>query len=285
MTGNTKESIKDQIIAKAKEFGADLVGIADVNALKNSPSHLIYGKLKGNSYNTAANRTGEVSLGKIAWPERAQSAITIAIAHPKTNPELDWWQAGVSGGTPGNRILMTIADKLHNWLVQEKDINTQKLPYHIEYGGILLKDAAVMAGMGCLGKNNLFVTPEFGPRVRLRVILTENLLPGTEPLDFDPCIDCDMPCRRVCPQKSFQHIVFSKMEFGIDQLPARTGHYNRLTCNTQMLLDEKNSKEVTIAGMDKPIRTVRNCRRCEFACPIGRTGKEGQVSSLRSQLE
>jgi len=114
-----------------------------------------------------------------------------------------------------------------------------------------------MAGMGCIGKNNLFATPEFGPRVRMRVILTENLLPGTGPADFDPCNDCDMPCRRACPQNAFQHISFSKTEFGIDQLPARTGHYNRRICHTQMRLDENNSKEVTVKRGESYLMTIK----------------------------
>jgi len=36
------KEFKNQIIEKAKKFGACAVGIADVEALKQSPSHLIY---------------------------------------------------------------------------------------------------------------------------------------------------------------------------------------------------------------------------------------------------
>jgi len=71
-----------------------------------------------------------------------------------------------------------------------KGIKTNKLSYFIERGGIFLKDAAAMAGMGCIGKNNMLVTPEFGPRVRLRAMLAFEALPITEPADFDPCHGC-----------------------------------------------------------------------------------------------
>ena len=37
--------ITSHIVEKAKEFGASLAGIADVEAVKNSPSRLLYGKL------------------------------------------------------------------------------------------------------------------------------------------------------------------------------------------------------------------------------------------------
>jgi len=45
-------------------------------------------------------------------------------------------------------------------------INACPLPYRVEQGGILLKDAAVLAGLGVTGKNNLVITPQLaGPCV------------------------------------------------------------------------------------------------------------------------
>jgi epoxyqueuosine reductase len=61
------------------------------------------------------------------------------------------------------------------------------LSYFIETGGIYLKDTAVLAGLGCIGKNNMLVTPELGPKVRLRALLLEEDLTPTGPIDFDPC--------------------------------------------------------------------------------------------------
>jgi epoxyqueuosine reductase len=59
--------------------------------------------------------------------------------------------------------------------------------------GIYLKDAAVLAGFGCIGMNNLMITPQFGPRQRIRVLLVNTVLPSTGSMDFDPCNGCDMP--------------------------------------------------------------------------------------------
>ncbi len=209
MKYETLPDITSEIIEKAKEFGASLAGIADVEEVKNSPSHLIYGKL--DEYTTVGNiRRGVTNPWNVVWPENAKSIIVIAVVHPKEEPELDWWRDGYSGGTQGNRILMSINAKLSKWMEEEKGIMSTKLPYHIEHGGIFLKDAAVMAGLGCIGKNNMLVTPEYGPRVRLRAMLTDVALDGTGPLDFDPCTDCSMPCQRVCPQKAFERTFFLK---------------------------------------------------------------------------
>lgn len=262
------KNICGQIIEKAKEFGASLAGITNVEALKESPSHFIYDKL--DTYKGVGSKeSGKIKPGEIVWPEHSKSAIVIAVEHPEDKPELDWWKDGYPGGTSGNEILMSISDRLSEWLDEKKRIKANTLPYHIEHGGIFLKDIAVLSGLGCLGKNNMLVTPEFGPRVRLRVMLTEEILSPTNPIDFDPCKECSMPCKEVCPQEAFQNKIYLKEKFGLDKLPARTGVYDRHLCNVQMELDIDHCDKVNIKGQDGSGKMVKFCRRCEFTCPIG----------------
>jgi epoxyqueuosine reductase len=144
------------------------------------------------------------------------------------------------------------------------------LPYHVENGSIFLKDAAVMAGLGCIGKNNLFITPDYGPRVRLRAMLLDVELPATGAADFNPCRGCDMPCRAACPQAAFQKKIYRETELGLDKLPGRSGVYSKRSCNFQMEIDIRNSEEVRIAGQNIPGSFTRYCRLCEIACPVGK---------------
>ena len=271
MAKSREEDMFAEIVRKAKEFGACLAGIADVEALKRSPSHLIYGKL-GEYKGVGTKEANKTNRGEVVWPENAKSAIVIVVEHPEDRPELDWWKAGYSGGTAGNRILMSINDKLAEWLGVEKGIDTIKMPYHIEDGGIFLKDAAVMAGLGCIGKNNILVTPRFGPRVRLRAMLTDEVLPHTGPIDFDPCLDCGMPCRNTCPQEAFNSNIYLEKDFGLDELPARTGAFSRHICNVQMKLDIAKMKDVRAEGQGEPEDSIQFCRICELACPVGKAG-------------
>ncbi|MEE9120253.1 MAG: epoxyqueuosine reductase, partial [Syntrophobacteria bacterium] len=74
-----------------------------------------------------------------------------------------------------------------------------------------------------------------------------------------------------CPQKAFRSKIYSKKEFGLDQLPARTGAYSRRLCNKQMQLDMDNCEEITVEAQDEPGKLVRYCRACEWACPVGKT--------------
>jgi len=262
MPEKLKSGRAERIIAKALEFGASLAGIADVREIKKSPSYMVYEHME-----IGGKKTGIPK--EISWPENARSAVIIAVEHPEQKPEWDWWRDGCAGGTEGNRILISVIDKLIVWLREEKGIEASDVPYYIEQGGIFLKDAAVMAGLGCVGRNNLLVTEERGPRVRLRAMFINESLPGTDPVDFDPCQDCGMPCREACPRKSFAKRIYSEAKTGLEKLPGRTGHYSRSLCNIQMRLDVDNHDILRVPGLDKPGKLVRYCRICELACPVG----------------
>jgi hypothetical protein len=159
-----KEGLSNQIIEKAKEFGACATEIVDVEALKKSPSHLIYPQIGG--YKNFLNKEVPRDSGEVLWPPNTKSTFLVAVEHPEDKPELDWWQDGLNGGTPGNQVLKTIVSRLTEWLKKENGYEIRGLPYYILQGGIFLKDAAVMAGLGCIGKNNMLVSPQYGPRVR-----------------------------------------------------------------------------------------------------------------------
>lgn len=216
------------ILEKSRSLGASLAGIANIDLLRNAPSYQVY--------------------GGVEFPARAKSVLVLALAHCENEPELDWW--GVKGGTIGNQRLQQIAENLKQWLNKEYNIVVQPLPYQVESGGIFLKDAAVLAGLGIIGANNLLVTPELGPRVRLRALFLDIEVTSTEKREFSPCNACDMPCRQACPQNVF----FS-------------GSYNKNLCEKQMKMDEAN--RVIMESSSQKL-WIKYCRACELACPIGK---------------
>ena len=267
MAIDKKEELKNQIIEKAKEFGACAAGIADVEVLKKSPSHLIYPQIGG--YKSFLNKEVPKDTGEVLWPQYAKSAIVVAVEHPEEKPQLDWWRDGLKGGTPGNQLLITIISHLTAWLRKEKGCEARGLHYFVANGGIFLKDAAVMAGLGCIGKNNMLVTPAYGPRVRLRAALIDIKLQATGPSDFDPCAACDMPCRKVCPQKAFQNKIHIDNPLRLKELPGRTGVYSRRLCKDQMEIDTENAYIVDNENKNRPVKVVKCCRLCETSCPVG----------------
>lgn len=271
MLEEVRAGLSQEIIAKAKEFGADLAGIARVEDLKSSPSHIMGGQIPDFG-GVGVKEVDGRKPGVVEWPENARSVIVIAISHPPEKPELDWWVLGgksAAGNTAGNKILMSINNKLGDWLEHETGAQCMKLPYHVEFGGIYMKDTAVMAGLGCIGKNNILITPEFGPRQRLRVMLVDIDLAPTGPIDFDPCEDCAMFCRSACPQSAFDAQIYTSEEYGLAQLPGRTGVYSRPLCNKQMDADTANQQMVTVEGQEETVKKTMFCRECELACPVG----------------
>jgi len=269
-----------QIIEKAKEMGATMAGIASVELLRKSPSHEILSKF-GTKIDGVHSFARIEDFNEIKWPANAKSALIMAVSHPQDKPELDWSFA--SGNTPGNRLLQRINRELCAWIEETLGIKTHKMPYWVEEGGIYLKDAAVLGGLGCIGRNNILITPELGPRVRLRAMLLEDELTPTGPIAFDPCDCCEEFCRKACPQNAYEKIVLSSIETGVYALPGRDGCFSRAKCIIQsdhdvedsgIAVDEGFASEmypsgVETEGISQTEERIKWCRRCELACPVG----------------
>ena len=60
------------------------------------------------------------------------------------------------------------------------------------------KTAAVLSGLGFVGKSGLFLSTEYGSKVRLATILTNAPLQAELPVIENGCGDCEI-CKRACP--------------------------------------------------------------------------------------
>jgi epoxyqueuosine reductase len=232
-------TLRTRIIDKTLEMGASLAGIASVEDLQKSPSYELY---KSKPYYASFEKLPE-------WSEENRSILVLALYHDPKRPEMDWWDAR-PGNSPGNRDLITIQKGINRWIVDDLKIQVRNLPYQVEEGGVFLKDAAVLAGIGIIGKNNLLITPQYGPRVRLRALFLDLSFVPVEHIQLNPCSMCSMPCFKGCPQRAFSN-----------------GYFERDYCRLQMSRDVENSSPLT---NDPDIMAVRYCRVCELSCPVGR---------------
>jgi len=215
-----------RLVQLALRSGASLAGIADADALRASPSH-----------RCTALQT---------LPESARSVLVLALHHPASQPELDHW--GGEGETRGNLSLIRTAEAIARRAASHLGIRAAPLGYQPERG-TFLKDAAVLAGLGVLGKSNLLITPAYGPRVRLKALaLDAELAPTEGPSEFDPCSSCEAPCWAACPQAAFA-----------------SGKYDRARCRAQMRIDEATPLDPA----DSEGYNTSYCRLCETACPVG----------------
>jgi epoxyqueuosine reductase len=221
-----KNRCSAEIKSKALSLGASAAGIASVKAVLKTPSHR--------------------KDAKVHRRFKDGVFLVLTLEHTPDNPSLDWW--GGRGGTAGNRELLRICRLLQNWIKKTGSIHSRILSYHVEKEGIYLKEAAVAAGLGCIGRNNLLITPQHGANVRLKAMLLESDLAVDGPAEFDPCEHCPAPCLTACPQNAFQ-----------------SGAYDRKACAIQMRKDEANRQPVLHGGEQNAI--VSYCRACEWACP------------------
>jgi epoxyqueuosine reductase len=63
--------------------------------------------------------------------------------------------------------------------------------------------------------------------------------------------------------------MYTVEEYGMDELPGRSGVYNRFQCNRQMDIDIANAEAIDLKGRAALGKKVKYCRECEMACPAG----------------
>lgn len=80
-------------------------------------------------------------------------------------------------------------------IAASQSTNTDKEAYR---GIFPHKTAAVLAGLGFIGKNGLLITKEYGSKVRLATVLTDMPLEPQRPRLSDGCGDCER-CKSACP--------------------------------------------------------------------------------------
>jgi epoxyqueuosine reductase len=269
MTNQEILSASSAILKKAKQFEVHLAGFANVEDLKGAPSFVFAPQLPVVD-KVIGTLEGEMELnpGEVKWPEEAKSILAVAVEHPEDKPELDWWYGQTSPS--GNKLLINAVKAMCEWIPANFNIDVFHFPYFIEQGGIYLKDATVLAGLGCIGRNNMLVTPEFGPRVRLRAMALNIPIPSTGPSGFDPCVQCDDLCRKACPQHAFDEPVYSPETYNQVILPGRDGSYARATCHIQIRKNSDEAKEQVPVGFSKSVKALKFCRNCEWSCPVGK---------------
>lgn len=237
-------SLTTKIIAKAESFDGICAGMVPLENVLKGPSY--------RAVPDAAESMLRADDGQtIAGNHQFGSVLVLGLMHPASDPRLDWWERGDSWG---NRHLRKISENLKQWLRDELGLKAQPLPYHLEKGGLFLKDAAVLSGLGIIGRNNLLLHPEWGPRIRLRSILIAADLPPTPALEeVSPCEACERFCQKACPVEAFPQ-----------------GKFSRALCIRQMNADEAHKvAEGEIDENGKSAWVVKNCRACELICPVG----------------
>ncbi len=147
-------------------------------------------------------------------------------------------------------------------------------------GDISFPHAAVAAGLGEIGRNNLLLTPGFGPRVRLSSVLTKELLfeavmPTTVGVGFHPhCSDCSL-CMENCPagaigEKQFDLRACIKTVASPYGLGEMVRYFSGMVGkNVEEIQKRVSDPAVWNFYQNFMVGAYFNCAECQRVCPVG----------------
>jgi epoxyqueuosine reductase len=181
---------KDELFTYSNEVGLDLIGVTTADPfdrflreINSRKEHYM------ERYSNRIDSWKSFAKPREIFPE-AKSVIVMGfyyLTHDKKLPE----PSGVVGRivSYGHLGILKKAKMVQNFL--------QERGYRAVLGAHR-KEAAVRAGLGTIGKNNLILNERYGAWVAYQSIITDAEVEPDEPFSRDLCEDCDL-CLRACP--------------------------------------------------------------------------------------
>ena len=145
---------------------------------------------------------------------------------------LDAWSRDQTNGKNFHYLDSILESRAHN--IKDFLIKKGYKSKIISYSpGLFLKDSAALAGLGPIGKNNLFISKKFGSQVRLRAIVTEApLLTGIPIENSEYCKNCNI-CFSKCPAEALTDEGYSRQaceSYCLSNL-RKLSEYTSIWCN------------------------------------------------------
>jgi epoxyqueuosine reductase len=228
---NYTESLKNKIM----DSGADLVGIADAEPLRELrlyPQDLL-------------NPFTSVVAIAIRLPVEIFRQIT-------DRPTPTYSTVYRTANLMLDQIALLTANTLHKDGYSSLPIPAaQRWDQANAFAAISHKAVGNVAGLGWQGKNLLLINPVYGPRIRLVSVLTNAPLIADRPIE-NRCGDCKL-CREACPAGAIKgvgtkyHYTSREEAFDLERCEKKLGEFSKLP------------------GIDANI-----CGICIKVCPFGR---------------
>ena len=263
------------IKARARELGADLVGIADGNVMNANPPDPNDPRrpsditdLDGDRVIVLAKRVSAGVTRIKAWGDRHkyyndELALTLL---EEASLELVYWLE--DQGYPAIIVPPTHVDP---WRYQDDPTQHQTTL-------LSLPHAAVEAGMGTLGLNLQLLTPEYGPRVILTAVMCSAPVECDRPMNESLCQGpaCGR-CLQACPADAVGQWARDwpacdeyRSPYGFAKL---TGHLDKIVNATSPESRKDLLRSETTFNLWQSILrgsgVITGCRRCADVCPVG----------------
>lgn len=266
----------DAVKEKARQLGADLVGIADGKVMDENPPDPDNPRRPSDITDYDADRV--IVLAKrysagtsriMAWNDRHkyyndELALTRL---EEASLELVYWLE--DHGYPAIIVPPTHVDPWRYRNDPDEHMSTL----------ISLNHAAVEAGLGTLGLNLQLLTPEFGPRVIIGAVLSSVPIEPDRRMETSLCLgpECGR-CLKTCPGDTVGH--WNRDWPACDRYRSPHG-FAQLTEHLGGILDETDAeKQKELIRSEDSFNlwqsilrgsgVVTGCRRCQDVCPVGK---------------
>lgn len=265
----------DEVKAKVRELGADIVGIADGQTINDNPPDpddptrvpSTISDYDANKLIVIGKRINSGTTRLTKWNER----------HKYYNDELTM------------TTLEEISLELVLWLEEKGYPALIVPPTHVDpwrYQGdpkahmkpmLSLEHAAVEAGLGTLGLNHMLLTPEYGPRVMLAGVLSSAEVEADSRMEEALCKgpECGR-CLSACPGDVIGHWERDWAACDTYRAPHGFGHLSDFLIK---MMDAKPEEQKAMLRSEDTFNlwqsilrgagAVTGCRRCQDVCPVG----------------
>ncbi len=263
--------------AKAKELGADLVGIAAGETLNRFPPD-------PKRPQTPKRITVEDSKSVIVLARR----LLIGIGRLKGSDDRHKQYSAELILTDLEEITL----KLIYFLEDHGYPSITVPPMHFDprnyapngdsRGPLSLPHAAVEAGLGTLGLNLMLLTPEYGPRVLLGGVLTRAELEPDRPLAAPLCLgEACGRCLLACPADAILHWGLDKgrcaplaSPYGFTYLMNHVERMVKADPEEQLRLLKSKESFMAWQSILRGVGVYSGCTRCVDVCPVGKDYEE-----------
>lgn len=246
------QALKEDLRKLAVESGFQLFGVSDLERLESAPFPDGRGIMRPSEVMKDARSA--IVMGMVIWDEAMNSAVAAASAGDFSGGASDYLNIYYE-------VLETRGWRFVDRARKERGINA--IPTHT----VQAKIAATLAGLGFIGHNTQVITPEYGPRVRWLVVLTDAELERDKPFARDLCAEqplCQKEsfCVRSCPYRA----IIPGPSQGVE--PGKKVDYGKCVVSHEMDKDiapahQKHIRQVTERGF-------MECTICNITCPYGR---------------
>ncbi len=265
----------EQVKAKAREFGADLAGIADGKLLDAHPPDPADPRRPSDITEHDGGRVivlaKHVSSGvtRIArWNDRHKyynDELTLTLLEEASLKLVFWLE---DSGYPAIIVPPTHVDPWRYDDDPKRHMTTL----------LSLPHAAVEAGLGTLGLNLQLLTPEFGPRVILTAVLCSVEVECDKRMETALCLgpSCGR-CLKVCPGDTVRHWDRDWETCDTYRSPHGFAHLSDHVARIMGEPDRQKQKEMLRSedsfnlwqSILRGAGVITGCRRCQDVCPIG----------------